>query len=84
MNHSKIRIAKLLANYNYGSRREIEKLIFEKKIILNNNLVNSPATFANETDKICDEFTEKCDEINKGMEECEVNKHVSKKRVKKT
>jgi len=52
MNHNKIRIAKLLANYNYGSRREIEKLITEKKILLNDKLVNSPATFADTNDKI--------------------------------
>ena len=52
MNHKKIRIAKLLANYNHGSRREIERLIEENKIKLNNETVISPATFADETDKI--------------------------------
>ena len=52
MNHKKIRIAKLLANYNYGSRREIERLIKDKKIKLNNQILISPATFANENDNI--------------------------------
>ena len=52
MNHKKIRIAKLLANYNYGSRREIERLIKDKKIKLNNQIVISPATFVSENDNI--------------------------------
>lgn len=52
MSHLKIRIAKLLANYNYGSRREIENLISNKKIKLNNKIILSPVTFANEEDKI--------------------------------
>lgn len=52
MSHSKIRIAKLLANYNYGSRREIENLISNKKIKLNNKIILTPVTFANEEDKI--------------------------------
>ena len=52
MNHVKIRIAKLLASYNYGSRREIENLISKKKIKLNNKIILTPVTFANEKDKI--------------------------------
>ncbi len=52
MNHKKIRIAKLLANYNFGSRREIEKLILEKKIIVNNQTINNPVIFASENDEI--------------------------------
>ena len=52
MNHVKIRIAKLLASYNYGSRREIENLISNKKIKLNNKIILTPVTFANEEDKI--------------------------------
>ena len=52
MNHAKIRIAKLLAIYNYGSRREIENLISNKKIKLNNKIILTPVTFANEEDKI--------------------------------
>ena len=52
MNHIKIRIAKLLASYNYGSRREIENLISNKKIKLNNRIILTPVTFANEEDKI--------------------------------
>ena len=34
MTHKKMRIAKLLANYNQGSRREIERLIAKKKSFL--------------------------------------------------
>ena len=52
MHNKKIRIAKLLSYYNQGSRREIEKLINQKKIYLNNHLVKSPVTFANEEDRI--------------------------------
>jgi len=52
MSHNKIRIAKLLANYNQGSRRQIEKLINDKKIYLNGKLVVSPVTFASINDKI--------------------------------
>ena len=35
-----MRIAKLLANYNQGSRREIERLITNKKIFLNKKIVS--------------------------------------------
>ena len=52
MHNKKIRIAKLLSYYNECSRREIEKLINQKKIYLNNHLVQSPVTFANEEDRI--------------------------------
>ena len=52
MKHDKIRIAKLLANYNQGSRREVEKLINEKKVYLNGKLVVSPVTFADKNDDI--------------------------------
>ena len=52
MNSHKIRIAKLLANYNQGSRREIEKLINQKKIYLNKKLVITPVTFASTNDEI--------------------------------
>ena len=45
MTHKKMRIAKLLANYNQGSRREIERLITNKKIFLNKKIVSSPVTF---------------------------------------
>lgn len=48
----KIRIAKLLANYNHGSRREIERLIKNKKIYLNKILVTTPVTFADTNDEI--------------------------------
>ena len=47
-----MRIAKLLANYNQGSRREIERLIIERKIYLNNKVVLSPVTFADKKDII--------------------------------
>ncbi len=45
-----MRIAKLLANYNQGSRREIERLILERKIYLNDKVVLSPITFADKKD----------------------------------
>ena len=41
MNHAKIRIAKLLAIYNYGSRREIENLIFNKNQAKQQNYFNT-------------------------------------------
>lgn len=47
-----MRIAKLLANYNQGSRREIERLIEKKKIFLNKKVVTSPITFADTKDEI--------------------------------
>ena len=37
----------------------------------------------NENYKNCDELSEKCDETNKEIKECEVDKHISKKRTKK-
>ena len=52
MNSHKIRIAKLLSNFNQGSRREIERLISNKKIYLNQKLVTTPVTFASIKDKI--------------------------------
>ena len=52
MTGHKIRIAKLLANYNQGSRREIEQLIKDKKIFLNKKLVTTPITFASTNDEI--------------------------------
>ncbi len=47
-----MRIAKLLANYNQGSRREIERLIEKKKIFLNKKVVISPVTFVDTKDEI--------------------------------
>jgi len=41
-----------LANFNQGSRREIERLINNKKIYLNKILVTTPATFASTNDEI--------------------------------
>lgn len=52
MNSHKIRIAKLLSNYNQGSRREIERLISNNKIYLNQKLVTTPVTFASIKDEI--------------------------------
>lgn len=52
MFYQKMRIAKLLANYNQGSRREIERLINDKKIYLNSKLVTTPATFASTNDEV--------------------------------
>ena len=46
-----MRIAKLLANYNQGSRREIERLITNKKIFLNKKIVSSPVTFVDIKDE---------------------------------
>ena len=47
-----MRIAKLLANYNQGSRREIERLIAKKKVFLNKKVVLSPITFVHTKDEI--------------------------------
>ena len=47
-----MRIAKLLANYNQGSRREIERLIAKKKVFLNKKVVLSPITFVDTKDEI--------------------------------
>tara|TARA_B100001027_G_scaffold102129_1_gene70205 strand:+ start:4429 stop:5166 length:738 start_codon:yes stop_codon:yes gene_type:complete len=52
MMHKKIRIAKLLANYNQGSRRRIEELIKNNKVIVNKHTINSPITFVNTDDEI--------------------------------
>ena len=52
MTHKKMRIAKLLANYNQGSRREIERLIAKKKVFLNKKVVLSPITFVDTKDEI--------------------------------
>lgn len=41
-----------MANFNQGSRREIENLIKNKKIYLNKKLVISPVTFASVNDEI--------------------------------
>ena len=48
----KIRIAKFLASYNIGSRREIEQMILEGRITLNGQKINSPIHFVNEKDSI--------------------------------
>ena len=52
MTHKKMRIAKLLANFNQGSRREIERLIAKKKVFLNKKVVLSPITFVDTKDEI--------------------------------
>ena len=48
----KIRIAKFLASYNVGSRREVEKMILEGRINLNGQKINSPVHFVNQRDSI--------------------------------
>ena len=48
----KIRIAKFLASYNVGSRREVEKMILEGRISLNGKKINSPVHFVNQRDSI--------------------------------
>ena len=49
---NKIRIAKFLASYNVGSRREVEKMILEGRISLNGKKINSPVHFVNQRDSI--------------------------------
>ena len=63
-----------------GSNTSIESLGSSVQIVEHNEVLNETI----ETDKSCDEISEKCDETNKEMEECEVNKHIPKKRIKKT
>ena len=48
----KIRIAKFLASYNVGSRREVEEMIQEGRISLNGQKINSPVHFVNQRDSI--------------------------------
>ena len=48
----KVRIAKFLASYNVGSRRQIEKMILEGRIALNGQKINSPIHFVNQKDSI--------------------------------
>jgi 23S rRNA pseudouridine2605 synthase len=50
--HSKIRIAKFIANAGFCSRRDAEKLINDKIVKINNNLCLHPSETVNETDKI--------------------------------
>ena len=52
MTHKKMRIAKLLANYNQGSRREIERLIAKKKVFLNKKVVLRQIKFVDTKDEI--------------------------------
>ena len=47
-----MRIAKYIANAGYCSRREAEKLIFEKKVFINNSLCQLPNINIKENDKI--------------------------------
>ncbi len=47
-----IRIAKLISKAGAYSRRDAEKLIFEGKVELNGRTIDTPATFANQRDKI--------------------------------
>lgn len=46
------RIAKFIARSGVSSRREVEKLIFQKLVTLNGKVVETPATFVSEDDKI--------------------------------
>ena len=62
------------------SNTSIESLGSSVQIVDHNEVLNESI----ETDKSCDEISEKCDETNKEMGECEVNKHRPKKRIKKT
>ena len=49
---TKERIAKFLANYNCGSRREIERLILKNKIRVNGKTILSPLCFVDKNDEI--------------------------------
>ena len=49
---NKTRIAKFLASYNLGSRREIEKMILEGRIQLNGKVINNPLYFVDKKDSI--------------------------------
>ena len=49
---NKERISKFLANYNCGSRREIEKLIAKNKITVNGEKISSPICFVDKNDQI--------------------------------
>ncbi len=48
----KIRIAKFLSSKGYGSRREIEQLIFDNNIKVNKKIINTPITFVDQKDEI--------------------------------
>ena len=47
-----MRISKFLSSKNIGSRKDIEKLIMEKRISLNGIIITTPITFVSETDLI--------------------------------
>ena len=47
-----IRIAKFISKAGAYSRRDAEKLIFEGKVELNSRIIDSPATFVSQKDKI--------------------------------
>ena len=49
---AKERISKFLANYNCGSRREIERLILKNKIRVNGKTILSPLCFVDKNDEI--------------------------------
>ena len=63
-----------------GSNTSIDSLGSSVQIVGHDEVLNE----TNETDISCDELSEKCDEINKKTEEDEVNRHRSKKIIKKT
>ncbi|UAT43080.1 rRNA pseudouridine synthase [Anaplasmataceae bacterium AB001_6] len=47
-----MRIAKYIANCGYCSRRQAEKLIYSKKIKIDNKIVESPLTFVNDNNVV--------------------------------
>lgn len=63
-----------------GSNTSIDSLGSSVQIVEHNEVLNESI----ETDKSCDELSEKCYEKNKETEEGEVNRYKSKKRIKKT
>jgi 23S rRNA pseudouridine2605 synthase len=48
----KVRIAKFLASYNIGSRREIERMVEDGRIHLNGEKITSPVHFVNKHDSV--------------------------------
>ena len=48
----KVRIAKFLASYNIGSRREVERMVEDGRIHLNGEKITSPVHFVSKHDSI--------------------------------
>ncbi len=48
-----IRIAKFLSNSSIASRREAERMIASGRVSVNGEIIDSPATFINDSDVVC-------------------------------